>query len=135
MRGNSHVRCEAGEKLEIISKVYLSLLFSVYKSVVIYSRLFKGRESKMNKNEKAFANFLMLISVILGVLLLVVAGLLLFKPELLFTIVKTILIAACACGGILFLLTALVLGIVSVEISKDSARNNKKTTSQKINIE
>lgn len=25
MRGNSHVRCEAGEKLEIISKVYLSL--------------------------------------------------------------------------------------------------------------
>lgn len=26
MRGNSHVRCEAGEKLETISKVYLSLL-------------------------------------------------------------------------------------------------------------
>ncbi len=25
MRGNSHVRCEAGEKLEIISKTYLSL--------------------------------------------------------------------------------------------------------------
>jgi len=29
MRGNSHVRCEAGEKLEIISKVYLSL-FTVF---------------------------------------------------------------------------------------------------------
>lgn len=27
MRGNSHVRCGAGEKLEIISKVYLLLLF------------------------------------------------------------------------------------------------------------
>lgn len=24
MRGNSHVRCEAGEKVEIISKPYLS---------------------------------------------------------------------------------------------------------------
>ena len=27
MRGNSHVRCGAGEKLEIISKVYLLLFF------------------------------------------------------------------------------------------------------------
>ena len=27
MSGNSHVRCEAGEKLEIISKVYLFTVF------------------------------------------------------------------------------------------------------------
>jgi len=30
MRGNSHVRCEAGEKVEIISKPYLSLLYQLH---------------------------------------------------------------------------------------------------------
>jgi len=34
MRGNSHVRCEWGEKPEIISKAYLSILNLVQESIL-----------------------------------------------------------------------------------------------------
>lgn len=50
MRGNSHVRCEVGENLEITSKDYLSLLNSALntwnsKMTEIWNLLIQGPET------------------------------------------------------------------------------------------
>lgn len=42
MRGNSHARCGAGEKLEIISKTYLSLYCSRLYTLLLQKKGFKG---------------------------------------------------------------------------------------------
>ena len=70
MRRKSHVRCGAGEKLEIISKIYLLLLFVVMSSKKIknpvtlfkedyekgkYNSLSNSEISAISKKEKAKA--------------------------------------------------------------------------------
>lgn len=73
MRGNSHVRCGAGEKLEIISKVYLLLFFGqdatevakIFKEYLttthkcfrkVIFAIPKGKEGNLEEFKKNFLN-------------------------------------------------------------------------------
>lgn len=76
----------------------------------------------MNEFLDPLFKFMLVLSAILGILLLTIAGFLIFIPGLLLKILKYILIALCGIGGVALLLVAIVLGIYVVRIK---ARRNK----------
>ena len=76
----------------------------------------------MNEFANTLFKFMLILSAILGILLLTIAGFLIFSPGLLLKILKYILIALCGIGGVALLLVAIVLGIYLVRINP---RRNK----------
>lgn len=72
----------------------------------------------MNEFANALFKFMLVLSPILGILLLTIAGFLIFSPGLLLKILKYVFIALCGIGGVALLLVAINLGIYVMRISR-----------------
>lgn len=72
----------------------------------------------MNEFENVFLKYMLLVSSILGILLLVIAGVLIIRPGLLLQILKTVTIALCAAGGISLLAITVISGIKYTSLRK-----------------
>lgn len=66
------------------------------------------------------------LAVLLGILLLTIAGMLIFAPNVLFKIIKTVVVAVCVIGGISLLLTAVILGVKYITLKIKENRNLSK---------
>ena len=73
----------------------------------------------MNKFIDAVLKFAVLISIILGVILISIGGLLIFAPKVIFSIIKFLIVGLCIIGGTALIVISSVVGLIYLKNRKN----------------